>query len=135
MPSWKKLTSCAGAVLLAISGSAAGQQPVAPPSLPRPQPVQQTVPATAPAQIELPQSTTATYGNWVVQCQTRAGPPPEKICDMAQVTQVQGNSAPFSRVAVAQLVKGQAVKLVVLVPVNAPLRPMSASRPAMPIPA
>jgi invasion protein IalB len=112
---WKKLTPYAGAVLLTMSGTAVAQQPN--PPLPRPQPAQQTVPA--PAQIELPQSTTATYGNWVVQCQTRTGPPPEKICDMAQVTQVQGNNAPFSRVAVAQPVKGQAVKLVVQVPVNA----------------
>ena len=46
-------------------------------------------------------------------------PPPEKICDMAQVTQVQGRNTPFSRVAVVHPVKGQPAKLIVQVPVNA----------------
>jgi invasion protein IalB len=74
---------------------------------------------TAPSQIELPQSTTATYADWVVQCQSHAGPPPEKVCDMAQVTQAQGSNTAFSRVAIAQPVKGQVVRLVVQLPVNA----------------
>ena len=76
--------------------------------------------ATAPSESsESPQRTTATYDDWVVQCETRTGPPPEKICDMAQVTQVQGRNTPFSRVAVVHPVKGQPAKLIVQVPVNA----------------
>ena len=66
----------------------------------------------------MPQSTTATYADWIVQCQMQAGPPAEKICDMAQVTQIQGRNIPFSRVAVAHPTKGQPIKLVVQVPVN-----------------
>ncbi len=55
-----------------------------------------------------------------MQCETHAGPPPQKICDMAQISQVQvqGRQNPFSRVAVAHPVKAQPVKLVVQVPVN-----------------
>jgi invasion protein IalB len=103
----KSLILGTAAVMIA-SGAALSQQPA-----PRPQV------APAPAQSDLPQSTTATYANWVVQCQTRTGQTPEKACEMTQVTQMQNNSAPFSRVAVAQQVKGQPVRLVVQVPVNA----------------
>jgi invasion protein IalB len=95
----------AAAMLAAGAGSAAAQQP---------QPV---APQSGPNDV--PQSTTATYGDWVVQCQTQAGPPPQKMCDMAQVSQVQGKNIPFSRVAVAHPVKGQPVRLVVQVPTNA----------------
>ena len=66
-----------------------------------------------------PQSTTATYSDWVVQCQTRTEPTPGQVCDMAQVSQLQGKNVPFSRIAVARPEKGQPVKLIVQVPVNA----------------
>jgi invasion protein IalB len=108
-------------LLMIIAGAAAAQQPKVPPA-----PVQRTVqapqaPAAAPAQSEAPQRTTATYDDWIVQCETQAGPPPQKVCDMAQVTQVQGKNIPFSRVAVPHPVKGQPVKLLVQVPVNVSL--------------
>jgi invasion protein IalB len=123
MRNWHKTSALAGATLVLIAGSTAAQQlpAVRPPGpRPAPAPLQAQAPAQQPgAPIDAPQSTTATYGNWVVQCQTRPGPPAEKVCDMAQVTQVQGGNAPFSRVAVAQPVTGQPVKLIVQVPVNA----------------
>jgi len=98
----RKLTLTAAALSATVVAAAAQQQMT-----------------QAPAPVETPQSTTATYADWVVQCQTRAGPPPEKVCDMGQVTQLQGKNVPFSRVAVAQPVKGQPVRLSVQVPVNA----------------
>ena len=66
----------------------------------------------------MPERTTATYGDWVVQCVTNSSPPSDSVCDMAQVTQLQGKNLPFSRVAVGRPEKGQPVKLVVQVPVN-----------------
>ena len=45
------------------------------------------------------QSTAATYDDWVVRCVAQAGPPPQKVCDMEQLTQVQGKNTPLSRVA------------------------------------
>jgi invasion protein IalB len=81
----------------------------------------QCVAQAQPAPGEAPQRTTATYGDWVVQCETAAKPPAQKICDMAQTTQVQGRDAPFSRVAVARPVRGQPVKLVAQLPVNVSL--------------
>jgi invasion protein IalB len=68
------------------------------------------------------QSTTATYQDWVLQCQSEAGSPPRKTCDIAQVTQVQGKNLPFSRVAVARPVRGMPVMLTVQLPVNVSVR-------------
>jgi invasion protein IalB len=64
------------------------------------------------------QSTAATYDDWVLRCVTQAGPPAQKVCDMEQVTQVQGKNTPLSRVAVGRQVKGQPIKLVIQLPVN-----------------
>jgi invasion protein IalB len=108
-----------GVLLMILTGSAAAQQtaprPAPRPAAPRPVPE----PPPAAALEDTPQSTTATYGDWVLQCVTRAGPPRETVCDVAQITQLQGKNIPFSRVAVAHPQKGQLVKLIVQVPVNA----------------
>ena len=71
------------------------------------------------------QATTATYDDWVLQCQTEAATPPQpvqKACDMVQVTQARGSNNPFSRIAILHAVKGQPIKMVVQVPVNVLLR-------------
>jgi invasion protein IalB len=103
------------------------EAPRPPAAAPRPAPIQRPVPEAqppAPQGDAAPQQTTATYADWVVQCQTQAGPPPQKLCDMAQVTQVtqgQGKSTPFSRVAIGHPLKGQPIKLVVQLPTNVSL--------------
>lgn len=71
------------------------------------------------------QATTATYDDWVLQCQTEPATlpqPAQRACDMVQVTQVRGGTTPFSRVAILHTVKGQPIKLVVQLPVNVSLR-------------
>ena len=75
-------------------------------------------PAPPPAQGAGPQSTTATYDDWVVQCQGGTAAVPAKRCGMVQGTQTQGNNLPFSRVMILRTDKGEPVKLVVQVPVN-----------------
>jgi invasion protein IalB len=101
------LAALTGALL--ISGGAAAQQP--PPRTPSGQ-------LEKSPQPETPQRTTATYEDWVVQCETPAGATPQKVCEMTQGTQVQGKNTPFSLVAIPRPVKGQPVKLLVQVPVN-----------------
>jgi invasion protein IalB len=78
------------------------------------------VPASQPSTGSAPQRTTATYDDWIVQCETQAGTPPRKVCEMTQLTQlqVQGKTQPFSRIIVPQPVKGMPGALVVQVPVN-----------------
>jgi len=107
----------AAAMMVAFAATVYAQQP------PRPAPAQHPVPVThtpTPSQdIEVPQQTTATYGDWVVQCVQSNSPPTEPVCDMAQVTQLQGKNVPFSRVAIGRPERGEPVKLIVQVPVNA----------------
>jgi invasion protein IalB len=112
---------------MTIAGGAVAQQTSPRPPAKHKEPVAaQQPPATQPgAQVQpeqttdAPQRTTATYDDWIVQCETRPGPPLEKLCDMAQVTQMQGRNIPFSRVAIAHPTKGEPIKLVVQLPVNA----------------
>ena len=52
-------------------------------------------------------TSTATFGDWVVQCETRAGPPAQKICDMAHVydcaVQLHVCGGPLATAAALQL--------------------------------
>src|SRR5882757_3970272 len=73
------------------------------------------VAAAGAASAQTPQQTTATYEDWIVRCETAAGPPPKKNCEMVQSTQMQGQGV-ISQVAVAHPVKGQPVKIVVQLP-------------------
>jgi invasion protein IalB len=104
-------------VLIACGGVLS--QPAQRPAVPRATPSRPGARTLPPAQGEAPQQTTATYDDWIVQCQTQNGTPPQKLCEMAQVTQVQGKDVPFSRVIILRPEKGQPIKLVVQVPVNA----------------
>jgi invasion protein IalB len=120
----------AASLLLAGVGAVVAQQPATrtparPPARPSQpaQPARPTV-ATPDAASSEPQQTSATYEDWVVNCQMRPGPPAQRVCEMQQVTQaqVQGASRPFSRVVIPRPDKGQPVKLVVQVPVNVAFR-------------
>jgi invasion protein IalB len=64
------------------------------------------------------QSTTATYTDWVVQCVTQTTTPPQKICDMQQLTEVKGKSNPLSRIVVPHPVRGKPISLIIQLPVN-----------------
>jgi invasion protein IalB len=78
--------------------------------------------------VRAQQNTTATYADWVVQCTYDQGTPPQKTCEMTQVTQVQGKNIPFSRVLIEAPAKGHPVKLVIQLPVNVSLRTQVAIR-------
>jgi invasion protein IalB len=130
----EKTIACglAAALWLALAGAAAAQQPAPPkPTPPKPAPAQHPAPAQqhpAPATQgqatpaapvdQTPQRTTASYGDWVVRCETAPGPPPQKSCDMEQLAQVQGQAQPISRVAIPLPPKGEAPKLFVQLPIN-----------------
>lgn len=109
----------AGIMLLTLARGTGAQQPFERPVL-RPALLPNVTQAQqAPTQGNVPQSTTATYADWVVQCLTHAGTPPEKVCEMAQLTQLQGKNVPFSRIAVGHPAKDRPIKLIVQLPVNA----------------
>jgi invasion protein IalB len=115
----------AAALLLALAGAAAAQQPAPPkPVPPKPAPAQHPAPtpqaqATPAAPVDqTPQRTTASYGDWVVRCETVPGPPPQKNCDMEQLAQVQGQAQPISRVAIPLPPKGEGPKMFIQLPIN-----------------
>jgi invasion protein IalB len=74
-----------------------------------------TLTAAAVAQ-PAPQRTTATYEDWTVQCELQAGPPPQKLCEMVQTVQSQGQTV--SRVALGHASKAEPFKIVLQLPVN-----------------
>jgi invasion protein IalB len=74
--------------------------------------------AVAAHRADAQQSTTATYEDWTVRCSTAAGPPPQKFCDMEQLSHLQSKEQPFSRLAISRPEKGKPIALIVQVPVN-----------------
>lgn len=69
-----------------------------------------------PAQAQAPQQTTATYDDWVVRC---TGAPPQKTCEIVQFTQVQGQAGVLTQIAIGNPKKGELLKLVIQVPIDA----------------
>jgi invasion protein IalB len=112
-----------------IAAQAAPAQTIAPPvpaQQAQPAPAQQPQPQPS-VQVpgNAPQRTTATYDDWIVQCETQAGPPLRKVCEMTQLTQIQiqGKAQPFSRAVVPRHTKDQPVSLIIQVPVNVSFSP------------
>jgi invasion protein IalB len=109
-------TLLTGVLLAAIPVTA--QQP-APRPAPRPAPAPRPQPQAAPP-VQGPQRTSASYGDWVVQCEIPEGQT-QKTCDMEQLAHMQGQTNPISRVAIPLPPKGQEAKLIVQLPVNVSL--------------
>lgn len=80
--------------------------------------------ATPSVSGEKPQRTTASYDDWILQCDKRVGPPPEKTCEIAQVVQVQlqGKNVPFSLVAIPRPASLKSTRMMVQLPVNVSLK-------------
>lgn len=109
---WLACIGLAGMGFIGQVGIAAAQSP--PPAWPAP-----GATTTAPS---APQQTTATYEDWIVRCETHAGPPAQKFCEMVQFTQVKGGQGGqggvVSQIAIGRPVKGQPVKLVIQLPIG-----------------
>lgn len=76
-----------------------------------------TCPGSAVAQ-EQPQRTTATYEDWTLRCDLKPGPPPQKTCQISQSARLQSQANPVTQIAIGRVAKGQALKMVVQVPIN-----------------
>jgi invasion protein IalB len=75
-------------------------------------------PVAQPAQPAAPQQTTATYEDWIVRCETLAGPPVRKSCEMVQYTQAKGGQGVISQLAIGRVSKTEPVKLVIQLPIG-----------------
>ena len=49
------------------------------------------------------QSTAATYEDWTLRCSMSASTPPQKSCEIEQLSHLQNKEQPFSRVAIPRL--------------------------------
>lgn len=78
--------------------------------------------AAGAAHAQTPQTTSATYDDWIVQCVNEAGPPAKKTCQMFQMTQAQGKNVSLSRTSLDKPVAGKPARLTVQLPVNVSLR-------------
>lgn len=66
-----------------------------------------------------PQQTTATYEDWILRCEMRAGPPLQKSCEIVQFTQVQRQSGIITQIAIGAQKKGEPLKIVFQMPIDA----------------
>ena len=78
---------------------------------------QAVVPAGAPAGNALPDSTTAAYGDWVLQCQRGAVPAPGPACELLHTVLAEGQK-PIARLAIARIAAQGPLKLAVLLPTH-----------------
>lgn len=74
-------------------------------------------PATPPVSAE-PKTTTATYGDWTLRCETAAGEKPRHLCEVIQTMQVQGQQAPVAQVAFGRPEGTTELHLIAVLPVN-----------------
>jgi invasion protein IalB len=100
------------AVLLA--GTALAQAPAQRPA-PAPQRPAQAQATPAPGAVSQPDNTTATYGDWVLRCQTSVA---ARVCEIVQTLEAQGQRGPVALVAIGRPVKDEPIKLVIQVPPN-----------------
>jgi len=71
-----------------------------------------------PASPPTPQQTTASFDDWIVRCETRAGPPVQKTCEMVQFTQTKGQQGVLSEIAIGRPLKNLPFKIAVQLPIG-----------------
>jgi invasion protein IalB len=79
-------------IFLFWASIAGAQQSASPP---------QATPAPQPVVSSVPQSTTATYGDWILQCQLRAEGAPRRACEVVQTLQLEGKG-PIAQILVGR---------------------------------
>jgi invasion protein IalB len=68
--------------------------------------------------VRAQQSTSATHEDWTLRWSTSVSTPPQKSCEIEQLSHLQNKEQAFSRVAIPRPAKGEPVILAVQVPVN-----------------
>jgi invasion protein IalB len=65
-----------------------------------------------------PETTTATYGDWILRCQAAAAKPGQRTCEVVQSIVVQGQTAPIAQLAFGRMATGEALYLTAVLPTN-----------------
>lgn len=65
-----------------------------------------------------PDTTTATFGDWMLRCQATQGKPGQRTCEVDQRIIVQGQTAPIAQLVFGRLAPNQPLYLTALLPTN-----------------
>ena len=66
-----------------------------------------------------PDRTTATFGDWVLQCDRRVGTaPPQRLCELAQTIQRPGDASPQAQIALGRILATDPIRLTALLPTS-----------------
>ena len=66
-----------------------------------------------------PQSTSATFGDWVLRCnRMEVSGQPQRVCEVAQTIIIQGQQAPVAELAIGRIKKADPLRVTVVLPVN-----------------
>jgi len=73
--------------------------------------------ATATKVPAEPNTTIASYGDWVLRCQrVETAGKTTRVCEVAETIQVQGQAAPIAQVAIGRLSPGEPLRITVATP-------------------
>jgi len=66
-----------------------------------------------------PQSTSATFGDWVLRCnRMEINGQPQRVCEVAQTITIQGQQAPTAEVAIGRMKKTEPLQVTIVLPNN-----------------
>lgn len=79
-------------------------------------------PAAAPPPVSAePQSTSATFGDWSLNCVRKAPPGDQQVCEVVQSIVVKGQTGPIAQMAIGHPSPGEPLRLTLLLPPNVTL--------------
>ena len=65
-----------------------------------------------------PETTTATYGDWILKCQAASGKPGQRTCEVVQSIVIQGQTGPIAQLAFGRMATGETLYLTAVLPTN-----------------
>jgi invasion protein IalB len=108
------LLLCWTIVLAGVPSAAFAQAPVERAASPK-----EAAKPTVPPVPATPERTTASFGDWVLKCESPADG--KRLCEVGQAITVQGQSAPIAQLALVRPSKTEPTRLVLVLPTNVTL--------------
>lgn len=112
-----RVAGLAASFALASAAQALAQAPASrtSPAPPSPAAPNGAAPVVVPSE---PSVTTASFGDWTLRCQRIEGTRAQRVCEVAQVLQAQGQQAPLAQIAIGRLSAGDPLRVTAVMPVS-----------------
>lgn len=112
-----RVAGLAASFALASAAQALAQAPASrtSPAPPSPAAPNGAAPVAVPSE---PSVTTASFGDWTLRCQRIEGSRAQRVCEVAQVLQAQGQQAPLAQIAIGRLSAGDPLRVTAVMPVS-----------------